>query len=543
MTKDSWGYWLFARVFAETGRLIVVERSPIYVIYLSLFLPLGYPLASIAEYFVTYFISLSILVWFFKRYLSTPLSLFAILLWLPYMQLSEPPVLTLGLAISCLAVGLREKNKGAKSTVWFYSLLIFAYLLRPTYLLMIPIFLIYDIYKWKKSRQKLYLPRLTFQSLKTFWPLLTLLIMFLLFNIFESPFAWNTVYFASSKWFPNDGKTEEIIQNYNVSYIFQKYGTADGHDFYYTNQELFKGAKNSVEALKNNPEFVLTQMGKYFIEAPNMIAKMTIPYNYYKNNSHAYLASLIIITLIITGAWTYAKTSSLKLFIIASLLMDAAAIAFSPQYRYLIFPLIPLFFFASVYFARILSRLFRLKNRAGKIFSICLTALFLLILSPNFTGLNYYYVYHLDWLPIFRLIREDTKTNNLRILDGRLTNTTQSMKSSFNQIAPLIKNCRGIMSLEHIFWGAFVKIPLTGIHDIWEIPPFGNFESGVYNGLTTEKINCILVSRDLDLYEGYATTQKSRYHNYIKPYMEKLVSLGGKSYDIPAYGKVVILEK
>ena len=29
MSPESWGYWYFARVFAETGRFIVLSRSPL----------------------------------------------------------------------------------------------------------------------------------------------------------------------------------------------------------------------------------------------------------------------------------------------------------------------------------------------------------------------------------------------------------------------------------------------------------------------------------------------------------------------------------
>ena len=53
VTNESWGYWYFSKVFLDTGKFVNFDRSPIYTVYLSLFVWLGYPLSYILEYIVT----------------------------------------------------------------------------------------------------------------------------------------------------------------------------------------------------------------------------------------------------------------------------------------------------------------------------------------------------------------------------------------------------------------------------------------------------------------------------------------------------------
>ena len=35
ISGESWGYWFFARVFADTGEFVAADRSPLYTLYLN----------------------------------------------------------------------------------------------------------------------------------------------------------------------------------------------------------------------------------------------------------------------------------------------------------------------------------------------------------------------------------------------------------------------------------------------------------------------------------------------------------------------------
>ena len=107
MGGETWCYWYFARVFAETGGFIVPDRSPLYTLYLNLFTWLPYPASVTAEYLVTTSITVIALVAFFRSYLGIWLALLAACIWIPYLQMNEPPVQKLALASSLVAVLLR----------------------------------------------------------------------------------------------------------------------------------------------------------------------------------------------------------------------------------------------------------------------------------------------------------------------------------------------------------------------------------------------------------------------------------------------------
>ena len=65
-TGETWGYWFFARVFAETGKFIIFDRSPLCVLYLNLFRWIGYPASVTLESIATLFLVSGSLIILFK---------------------------------------------------------------------------------------------------------------------------------------------------------------------------------------------------------------------------------------------------------------------------------------------------------------------------------------------------------------------------------------------------------------------------------------------------------------------------------------------
>ena len=78
------------------------------------------------------------------------------------------------------------------------------------------------------------------------------------------------------------------------------------------------------------------------------------------------------------------------------------------------------------------------------------------------------------------------------------------------------------------FLGAFTDTPLNKIHDVFEVPPFGQLGDREYS-LTPERVNCVFVSNYLATAVGHATNVKIRYDNYIQPFVELLVKMGASS--------------
>ena len=515
-SNETWGYWEFAKILANSGKFIIIERSPLYTIYLLFFRPFGYPLNLTVEYIVTSLITIFCLSWFLSKYTFKSLAISASILWLPYMQVSEPPVQKFGLAFFCLSLLARPKSLS-------YALLILAYLFRPVYIIPVIFYLFFDlkiVLNHVISKKRL----ATKPKPKTDWPLFIVVLLFLIFSLNQSAHKWNNIFFATTKWFPQNPAKEEIIQNYNWSYIAEKYGTFVGHDFYQTNQEIFGNASNTLEAIRYNPGFVIHTALKFLDESIPMMAKMTIPY--YFN-----FPSLIILGFILFGALYKTKNQSLQIFVLGNLAITFLSIIFLPQYRYLIFSVFPVFIAGAIGWGKIF------KNYLARYIA---TLFLLLLFSPAFMGVNYYNRVYLDWKEVIKNFIYDAKIHDLKILETRSDNYVSSMKESYNTLYPLIKNCRGIMSLEYNFLAAFTDISFDKIYDVWEIPPFGNLGDKAYNGLNPDRVACLLMSRELMLYEGFATNHQIRYQNYIKTYAEYLKSLGAKSYSIPSYGEVII---
>ena len=79
---ESWGYWTFAQIFQDSGKFVILDRSPLYILYLNAFLWLGYPVSVISEFIATSFILAISMVFLIRPYTGLLIAVFVILLWL-----------------------------------------------------------------------------------------------------------------------------------------------------------------------------------------------------------------------------------------------------------------------------------------------------------------------------------------------------------------------------------------------------------------------------------------------------------------------------
>lgn len=533
-TIESWGYWFFARILAETGKFTLIERSPPYIIYLNLFRIFPYPYSVILEYIVTTFIAVIGIAYIFKPYLGRLLSFFAAIIWIPFMQVSEPPVQKIALLLSGLGIYLRIHKKDRYGTCLSYSLLILACLFRMTYFVFILIFITFDLFRIFKNNHFKILGGIK-PNLKTDWPLVLVIGMYILFQLLKSPLLFNNVYFSNAKWFPNNGKSFEFLQVYNDEYIWEKYHTYVDHDFYFTNKELFGGATTSFSAFKNNPDYVIQKITRNFKNIVFMINRMTFFSKIFALSDMPVLVNFLFILFIFYGALIGSTNVYLFLYLLGNITMLLLLAIFTPSWRYF-FPLIPIFITSSLGYGKLISK------KIGQKWFIPTTAILLVLLSPNFTKLNYDNSAFLDWIEIGKQIISDAKIADLKILNNRTTSPNSiSMNTSYSKITPLISNCKGILSKEILFIAAFSKYPIDQIHDIWEIPPFASLNNSEYKGLNPQRVDCLFLSKDLSFGEGGSTNQQIRYQYYLKPYQEDLIKKGAKNVVLDSYGTVTKL--
>lgn len=535
-SQESWGYWLFARIFAETGEFIVPGRSPLYTLYLNLFRWMGYPLAVSVEYFVTSLITVVALLVLLRRYLSLPWLILAVILWIPFFQISEPPVQKLALACSCFAVAFRDINANRSRVPLSYALLVLACMFRNTYSILIVIFLIADaIYVLKQNSLKGSLQIIS--PKRDDWPIAVIIILLVWFGAMQSSHRWNNAQFASTQWFPGNSKSlsdAAFFQHYNGEYIRQQYGLAEDKDYYLTHQELFKGAATLKDAVLANPKFVIKQMLLNLKRALIIAVKFTLlPSVFYEKipqGSRLWFFVHPLITLplafgILYGAFRACQSKMMALFLIGNLILIGTSILALPKERYM-YPLIPILILSAYWWGKQLQ--LKISKGALSVFRQVVMPLILILFSNGLVS----------WGAIAAQITGDMQAKKIRVMEMR----PDSMKASIKSIEPFIQNCQGVLSVEHAFFGAFTKLPLNKFYDIWEIPPFSSFGKNFdYQGLHPDRIDCVLLYARISMDTGGPTNQFVRYQNYIKPYAVWLQDKGAKVYDIKQYGQAVIL--
>lgn len=542
MGGEAWIYWFWARVFKETGHFIILDRSPLYIIYLNLFTWMQYPLSVIAERIVTSFIGMVSMVALFKQYVKIPWAIFASLIWLPFLQTADPPVQFLGLSCTCLAMTIRITRKGRFWNALFYTLLIMSYLFRPSYLIILITFVVWDIYLL--IRQERGFSKKIFFKLnpkREDWPVFVISLLVLFFLVFQSPLSWNNAWGSTSDWFPAAGSSalnNGFLHQFNGAYI-AKQANFKNEDFYFTNQIIFKGASNVIGAFSANPRFVLLQISRNYANLPLLLSFFTALssfttspqiVNFIKDLMQTG-SPLLLITialpcfifafLFLYGVFKECKYNSMIFFVVGTLIIVLMLSVFTVgRPRYFV-PVIPILVLGAFYFGK--RTHYFLKTKRKYLLSIISLPLFLIIFS------NIIFM-------VGTIVPE--KSFNFTLLE----NPDYSLKATQSEINNLILNCKGVMVAEHQFVGAFMNIPLKNVYDIWEIPPFGSYNNSTYNGLYPERIDCLLISEGLTTPTVTPTNGYIRYENYLKPYSEYLQEKGARTYQIPRYGKVIIYE-
>jgi hypothetical protein len=588
MSGEVWGYWYFARIFAKTGQFVIIDRSPLYALYLNLFNWLPYPVSVTLEYLVTTSMVVAAVIAFIRSYLGIWLALFGTCLWLPFFQMAEPPVQKLALAFGLLAISIRNDVPTRFRIVLSYSLLFLAYLFRQNYIVAIAPFLLFDAVTLLRSKGTAscfaWRPKLGSD-----WPIVLVLALYVWFLSSQTTSPWSNVWFSTTTWFPGDGKTMAnggATQCFNWVYILQKYGTFKDHDFYFTNKEVFGGQTSLLGIFKANP-WLISQI--VFVNIKSLFTVMLLG-SELPSFGLVLLDKIMKLTMvgaIFYGAFRGARDISARIFIVGCAAMLATTTLDLPKTRYM-FPMIPLFIMAISWYSASFSNLLKrhsstplgvLKNMG---LSLVIFGFFLLLFKYNspvaspvgFTEGKHFWGACISFLGAIVLFltshlasanRQSKLVLNIHVIPALfmlcyfsqwnfaawaevdptrgliLQGSKDSMKASLPAIEEKVANCKGVMSLEHTFFGAFLDMPMDRIFDVWEIPPFGTLTNSEYSGLRPDRIDCVLVSRNLATGFGAGTNYQIRYQNYIAPYIKELQSLGAVTYDIPQYGQATIL--
>lgn len=518
---ESTGYWFFSRLLMDGGGFVTSDRSPIYTVYLLPFLSLPYPLSTQAEYVATTFLAALAMFLFLRARMANGMAAIFSIVWLPFLQLMDPKNQLLALACVCVAFVLRSESfaGGRRWISASYALLVLAALFRPNFAVYFVLMLAYDFYGHWKARDGN-------AAVQTVRPLaspacLAIVAMAAVFALFPVSHRWNNVWFASTDWVPKNVQSlgaASIIGHFNWRYIAKTYGSFEGHDIYFTHQEAYGGATTVAGMMRANPqlfgEAVLANAKEFFPTAAFSLALPRTGKSFVDS-----LAAVIAFLAIVYGALRAASDGITRVFVVSGLISIVATSISYPKIRYML-PFVPILALSAWWWGNQLgAALERIPAGAWVKRGNCIAV----VLALTFVS----------WSPLgaWAKLFQSTSTGG----EPRV-----SMNAAIADLTRLAAECRGVMTGEHEFFGAFVvNAATTRLYDIWEIPPFGNLDASPYGGLDPARVDCLFISFNLEREVGMGTNARLRFDNYIKPYATRLLANGGMSMEIPAYGRLV----
>jgi hypothetical protein len=535
ISGETWGYWFFSRVFEETGQIQLVDRGPGYSIYLSLFSFVDYPFSVTLEYLVANTLFILSLFFAFRRYIGGYV-FFASIIWLPFLQTAEPGTQVLALACSLFSLSLRRKTK-----IFSYVFLYFSYLMRPTYIIFLLLFLGYDAYLLLKKKVAVQRNSVVIASFVVVAILFSH--VYILSN--QTNHRWNNAWLTDANWFP--GNTHSLFDTAIIGHANWKIQEIEGltcddpeYDFYFTHKKYFNNVNTFFEFVVEYPlflsKYLFVNSINYFVVIGNITSISFLLDLGVRGWFYAPL-SLVALLVVVYGAFRASwerKDVSMLIFLLSGLLATLVTILAFPKARYF-HTLIPAFTLASFWLANKIPSLLP-KTKVKPLLPIVIIVI-LTFFSPfrqSFAS--------------FQALYEGLQKGETKILEGENT----SLKGAFPAIQKLLTTCHGVITYEHNFFGAFTKVPVENLYSIWEIPPFGSYLSrdGAYKGLTKERINCVFISKNFESTSrtksgprncGHGNDAGSRYTNYVLPYSKHLLKQGAQVYEIPKYGRAIIL--
>jgi len=285
---DTYKMWFASRLLTERFEFPLFSHGPLYVLYLSLFRLLEYPISFYTEYSVTHLFCYFSIYLLLRRRLVPVLAFLLVVAWIPFLATVEGAHVLFGMGF--ISLYLRGLYDSSKQGEWVPLSLACAALSHPVYSL----FLVGHVLgllglKWffRKKKTILY-ERLHIQKpweyiingSKLFLLLLTLLIfLFPAKHPIYNHLGGNEVNYApiSLKGFNTAffqiGLHREIMRTIPESeWMYQ--------DWYFTKKKIYGDADNFIEAAINNPQVFFTNIVENIIGIIPLAKQLLVGYSW-----------------------------------------------------------------------------------------------------------------------------------------------------------------------------------------------------------------------------------------------------------------------
>lgn len=537
LSGEQYGYWYLNKIFINEFLFPDVSRSPIYVIYLSLFNWLNAPYNFIVESIFSNFILCISLFFIFKKYYNNFYVFFIIALsigfffnFIPYPQL-------LALSFLNFSIILRKDNK-ISFYILSYLFIILAIYCRITYIIVFVLFIFFDVSKevinFKNTSKLNHKKNLTIFSIVLFFFFTDL---FLKDRMALSKF--NNGYFQSLKWKPSKSTSNIDIAfqvNFNYLYYEKNKSKIDNQkkDFYFVNKIAFNGSQTMYESIKSNPNFFIWGIIKNAKHVVPIILNKFNSRNYFpkcSKNGHScysnyfYIGSIFILFIFFNYHFFIKKKFEndldIKCYALINYVLIFSTILAMPKIRYMtpfIFFLVPF----NMYIISLITKKIKKKNVS------LLISIFIIF---SFSFFNYTFKYLSDYFSIEKIY---TKINFIK-----------NYSKNLDELKLEINKCESILTSNPTFILSNIEFREKNIFSLVDIPPFGSYKEkqnlNIYENL---KINCILLDEEMKSSSGASrgtgTDYEFRRKYYLKPFLKFNMKNIVKNIDYSQFGNLYV---
>lgn len=516
--QETFGSWFLARLLTETGLGGSLGRSPLYVLWSALFLPLGYPWAVVVARFLDAVMLFAGVYALACMLLPRWAAIVAALAWMPTLFI-EPSVQGLAVSLLCGALALRRRRVDRAGRALFYALLATIPLIRINYVAFLLGFAAWDLFGvWLRDGMPgvLRTLRLGRRDSVAALPLLAMVA----FATLQSSDPWNNAWYGDMRWsgladtsLATAAQMGAMVQ-YKV--LHQYDGAFIDHDIWRVIHEDFNGAGDLRALLAVDPGLVarhalanlqlaalaqgLTGLGRGLNDAlagsPLRLA--------------GYGLFWLVVLAGLAGRWRQGdRESSVIALIAAGACLPLLLVP--PSERYLLH-LLPVFLVVGVWWGQ------RLPGVAG-------LTLALIAFGGGAPS----------WVGIGRNLADP-------VVWERPGRASETLGGAHAAMQARLASCHGLMTTQEAFQVAFGVLPRERVLSVFEIPPFGRLADGGYDGLRPERVDCLVWSEAaVSRSAAQFTTLYHRYENYLAPYVAVLKGLGAAEYRFPGGFRAVVL--
>ncbi len=535
---EQYGYWYFNKIFGIESLFPDVSRSPIYIIYLNLFSWIDVPFNYYSEAIISNFLlSISLFFLFRKEYNSFYVFLI-IALSIGFFYNLIPYPQALALSFLNFAIILR-RTKNSLNYFLSYTLIILAIYCRITYIIVLILFIFFDLFKEYQNFLK---KNKSFDYKKIFLLFIIITIFFIANSFFKSrisPSKFNNGYFQSLEWKPSKSKSNiDIAFQVNFNFLYnEKYKeniNKNEKDFYFVNKVAFHGSETLLESINSNPKFVIWGIIKNTSHLVPLILNKFNSRNYLPSCSgighscyanYFYISFVFILFLLFNYYFFFKKKYEndldIKCYSIINYALIISTVLAMPKLRYMtpfVFFLVPF----NLYLISMLIKVVKFKK---------IQIILSILLIFSFSYFNYTYQYLKDYLSFEKILKNFDSIKNYH--------------SKISQLNSKIRNCDTIFVNNPTFILANNNFFEHQVYSLHDIPPFGNYKDEqklrIYKNINIE---CLLLDNEMKFAggasRGNATDFEIRRKNYLEPFLisneRNLVELT----DYGTFGKLYI---